>query len=168
MVHTINIYKEITNSIKDFTFKELYAWAKAHPFITIGLDIDGWESKNILGFSFIYNDIVFGFECDFTKGREGEYIMVFVESLRNLNAKLDCSKIIVTRGNEVDWCDFLKGGYAINRHTMDFENCSGLKVFYYIPYDGCNDYSYSQSADYICYNSMHEKIGYVRVIEECE
>jgi hypothetical protein len=176
MVQTIKTYAEIVEKSKSMSFKKFYAWVCNSLDTYLITDIADYEedNDNLLGFAFEYNDVVFDVLCDFTNN--GKPIIIAFWKRSNLDEDFCFSKhdIYEVKGYEIDWCDFFHGCYyALNNHSKEFENCSGIKKFIYLSTEAREKMNIYESkcddlADYIIYDEIHEKVGYVIVIEDQE
>lgn len=147
------------------TFVELYRWAKQNGLVWC--DICDSDEKIIISFSINYNGVVFIIECDFTENRVGEALIVasYVAGKPEIENEGDTS-FIHCFTDEVDWWHDLEIAHALNNHSKCFENCSGITKFILIPCDEVGNETDDKNADYICYDSDHDKIGYVFVLDE--
>lgn len=147
------------------TFVELYRWAKQNGLVWS--DICDCDDKIIISFSINYNGVVFIIECDFTENRVGETLIVasYVAGKPEIENEGDTT-FIHHFVDEVDWWHDLGIAHALNNHSKCFENCSGITKLIYIPCDEVGNETDDKNADYICYDSDHDKIGYVFVLDE--
>lgn len=147
------------------TFIELYRWAKQNGLVWS--DICDCDDKLIISFSLIYGGVIFVIECDFTEDRIGEALITSIYLSGNPEIEFGgdenffhCFK------HEVDWWHDLGIAHALNNHSKCFENCSGVTKLIYFPCDEVGNDTDDKNADYICYDSDHDKIGYVFVLDE--
>ena len=176
MIQTIKTYAEIVEKTKSMSFKKLYAWACKSFETNLITDIAEYEenSNELFGFVFEYEDVVFDILCDFINN--GKPIISAFWKSSNLDDDFYFRQhdIYEVKGYEIDWCEFFHGCYyALNNHSKEFENCSGIKKFIYLSTDARDfiniyDSKCDELADYIIYNEIHEKVGYVIVIEDQE
>lgn len=147
------------------TFVELYRWAKQTGLVWS--DICDCDDKIIISFSINYNGVIFIIECDFTENRVGEVLIVTSYDAGEPGIENDGDATFIHHFvNEVDWWNDLKIAHALNNHSKCFENCSGITKLIYIPCDEVGNETDDKDADYICYDSDHDKIGYVFVLDE--
>ena len=147
------------------TFVELYRWAKQKGLVWS--DICDCDDKITISFSINYNGVVFIIECDFTENRVGEALIVASYAASNPEIENEGDATFIHDfSNEVDWWHDLGIAYALNNHSKCFENCSGITKLMYIPCDEAGNETDDKNADYICYDSDHDKIGYVFVLDE--
>ena len=159
----IDFKKDIIGLDNPKTFVETYRWAKKNGYIWH--DIADYDDKLVIKFSLIYMSTIFVIECDYTASSVGEVLITHCYKPYEPSVKFGCDAAARYRfESEVDWEHDLQIPYALNRHWMGFENCSGITELIFIPCDETGLECYDMSADYICFNKMHEKIGYVFVI----
>jgi hypothetical protein len=177
MVHTLKTYAEVVNANKNATFKQFYTWAKKNGRIVT--DIADYNPKDILevGVEFSYKGVRFGVMCDFSSSCIGKYfINYFYKEAKHNDDDYHFGHFDVYEvdGYEVDWWDFFgTPHYVLNNHSKEFENCSGIKKFIYLSssareYMSIYESKCDENADYIVYDKLHEKVGYIIVIEDQE
>lgn len=147
------------------TFIELYRWTKTNG--DIWEDIVDRDDKINISFSINYKWVIFVIECDFSENRIGEVLITSAYLASNPEIEIDGDDdFIHCFEHEVDWWRDLKVAHALNNHSKCFENCSGITKLIYIPCDEVGNENDDKNADYICYDSDHDKIGYVFVLDE--
>lgn len=176
MIQTIKTYVEFINDTKNLNFKEVYGWARRNTQIEV--DLVKWGKRDDIGFECSINGIVFGIELiQNDADKSGQFITKYFYkkiSEKNDDYFFSSYDIYEVKGYEIDWCDFFHGCYyALNNHSKEFENCSGIKKFIYLSTDVREKMNIYESkcdelADYIIYNETHDKVGYVIVIEDQE
>ena len=177
MIQTIKTYAEIVEKTKSMSFKKIHAWACKSFETDLMTDIAEYDEDDdtTFGFVFEYNGVVFDIACDFANNGKPTILGFWKDSKRgDDDYYFDKNDVYEVKGYEIDWYEFFHGCfYALNNHSKEFENCSGIKKFIYISCDAREDINLYDSecdskADYIIYDSMHNKMGYVIVIEDQE
>lgn len=176
MIQTIKTYAEVLEKTKEMNFKHFYSWvAKSHE-TDLTTDIAEYDSDE-LAIVFEYKGVVFDVVCDFTPNNVGQPLICGFwkdSKCAEDDYYFDKNDVHIVSGYEVDWYDFFHGCYyALNNHSKEFENCSGIKKFIYLSTEAREKMNIFESkcddlADYIIYNKNHEKVGYVIVIEDQE
>ena len=174
MIQTIKTYAEVLEKTKKMNFKQFYTWVSTSHETDLCTDIDEYESDE-LAFIFEYKGVMFDVLCDLssTPNVGNPIIDNFWKDGKGGDEDFAFGKhdVYVVGGYEIDWCNFFHGCfYALNNHSKEFENCSGIKKFIYLSTEAREDMNIYESkcddlADYIIYNEIHEKVGYVIVIE---
>lgn len=159
----IDFKRDIIGLENPKTFVETYRWARKNGYIWN--DIVDYDDKLVIKFSLKYKDTIFVIECDYTASSVGEMLITSCYKHYDPSVEFGCDTTARHRFEyEVDWENDLQIPYALNRHWMGFEICSGITELIFIRCDESGMECYDRSADYICFNEMHEKIGYVFVI----
>ncbi len=161
----IDFKKDIIGLDNPKTFVETYRWARKNGYIWN--DIVDFDDKLVIKFSLKYKDTIFIIECDYTDNSVGEVLIIACYKHYDPSVVFGCDTTAIHRfKNEVDWWCNLGIAYALNNHSKCFENCSGITKLVYIPCDEVGNETDDKNADYICYDTDHDKIGYVFVLDE--
>ena len=159
----IDFRKNVIGIENPKTFIQTYRWAKKNGHIWH--DIADYDDNYAIKFSVKYDETIFMIGCNYSDGRVGEVLITSCYKKSDPSVIFGCDATERYRfESEVDWERDLQIPYALNRHWMGFENCSGITELIFIPCNETGMECYDMSADYICFNKMHEKIGYVFVI----
>ncbi len=161
----IDFKKDIIGLENPKTFVETYRWARKNGYIWN--DIVDYDDKLVIKFSLKYNDTIFMIECDYTANSVGEVLITSCYKHYDPSVEFGCDTTAIHRFKyEVDWWHDLGVAYALNNHSKCFENCSGITKLIYIPCDEVGNETDDKNADYICYDTDCDKMGYVFVLDE--
>jgi hypothetical protein len=176
MILTIKTYAKFISDTRSLNFKEVYGWARMNARIEV--DLVEWGKRNEIGFECTYEGVVFGIKLiQNNADKSGEFVIsYFYKKIMATDEDYNFTQydIYEVDGYEIDWCNFFHGCYyALNNHSKEFENCSGIKKFVYLSTEAREIMNIHESkcddlADYIIYDETHEKVGYVIVIEDQE